>query len=122
MQEIKSLLPIEDIPSIIVDKLASEHMRIQAYAKWLVAKELVPSVTLIQAKSATTAPTTNSFINALQRLDPHLTTADIEERALMLNVFDEIWPLNEYRKRLILPTNFKTRLQLNQKSSHAFVQ
>ena len=33
MQEIKSLLPIEDTPSIIVDKLASEHMRIQAYAK-----------------------------------------------------------------------------------------
>jgi len=71
-------------------------------AKYTVASELLPPVTLRSFPYLLRTPTP-LFLATLRDLRPSLSTVDIEATAKNLGVFDDLWPMDEWRDYLHVP-------------------
>jgi hypothetical protein len=99
LQSLQDSLETGDLPAELFADATSECDLITRSAKYQVATQLLPH-TEQSVLSRLAGLETAQYLRALCRRDETLTVGDIESTALMLDVFDDIWVMDDYMKTL----------------------
>lgn len=99
----------------------SEERKLQFSARYTVASYCLPGVPAEQIFNIS-KNSSNTFVSAIQRINPDLTAGHIEVVAETLDVFDDIWQLYPNDKRLLKINNKeieteRTKRRLNKRAS-----
>jgi hypothetical protein len=88
------------LPTYIAEETDSEVEQISLAARYLVIKKLLPQATEVMIRDAVKTVHVDSFVKAIQRIDPAIKRGEIEVTAVQLDVFDDIWPMDDYMQYL----------------------
>lgn len=95
-----------------------------AYAKYKVLESVAPNIA-VESRVALSlgVDQDRSFVGAVRKRNPHITAGDIEHAALVLGLFDYVWPLNDHLGTLKIGAEYvdyyKAREKVtNMKSRH----
>lgn len=106
LDEIHQGLIDGSLPAELFDGVESEEEMILRYAKYITVDYLLGDEYAVSKMSICTESTdtvrTKGFEKSIRHAAPHITMGDIESSALSQDVFDILWPFDEYMTRLKL--------------------
>lgn len=97
------------IPDNLFGDCLDEDTKIIRYARYAVLDDLLKDVVRVEKKVTISKDTNRVNIGSeIKKSRPSITDGDIEHSALVLGVFDILWPLDSHLQTLKIPENLLT--------------
>lgn len=100
------------LPAEIFQKVDDEDEKILRYARYIVLDEFFTDDFIVSKISIATMGTQTArkagFIGSIRKLNGAITAGEVESVTLALDVFDDIWPMNDYMTALKVPVKNKS--------------
>ncbi|GAC1483783.1 MAG: hypothetical protein NVS1B7_8450 [Candidatus Saccharimonadales bacterium] len=94
--EIERLLEDGSLPLKLTELADTPQKLFVVSARYQLINKLMPRLSTSHKLTISTYTHMDSVIHAIQQLDPIITAGEVEETAVRLGVFDDLWPLDEY--------------------------
>lgn len=100
LEDIHEAFEDESLPVELFSGCRSEDQLISSIAKYRTFLKFFPELRDGHRLQEVIFFQPNNFVQAIRSINSAITGGDIEEAALMLGVFDDIWPFDDYLKHL----------------------
>lgn len=100
IEHIQKEIEEDAYPISLFERDESDKEKIAIHARYRLLQYLVPGLEEKYIRQNAIIKRQDWFVRAVQRANPALTVGQIETAASMLNVFDDIWPMDDYMEYL----------------------
>jgi hypothetical protein len=100
LYEIKSDIDAGNYPEFLYQEAKNETEAVRTHARYRLIEYLLPDIQENSLLYFARIRRPERLIAFIKNADPYLSTAEIEVAASTLDIFDDIWPLDDYMKFL----------------------